>query len=72
MPSIPWLRASGLVVAVLCLPACKSDSDTPGPRFEPKGPLLRLETGKGACEGAAERVKHNIESSTRLKLSSHR
>ncbi|RKG66714.1 hypothetical protein D7V80_18810 [Corallococcus sp. CA054B] len=28
MPSIPWLRTSGLAVAVLCLSACDSDPDT--------------------------------------------
>ncbi|RKH94148.1 hypothetical protein [Corallococcus sp. AB038B] len=33
MPSIPWLRASGLAVAVLCLSACKSGSDTTELRF---------------------------------------
>ncbi|NRD56232.1 hypothetical protein [Corallococcus exiguus] len=33
MPSIPWLRASGLAVAVLCLSACDSDSDTTELRF---------------------------------------
>ncbi|MHA7627136.1 hypothetical protein [Corallococcus sp. M7] len=33
MPSIPWLRASGLAVAVLCLPACDSGSDITELRF---------------------------------------
>ncbi|WP_375742705.1 hypothetical protein NR800_28025 [Corallococcus interemptor] len=33
MPSIPWLRASGLAVAVLCLSACDSGSDTTELRF---------------------------------------
>ncbi|NOK34286.1 hypothetical protein D7W79_18045 [Corallococcus exercitus] len=36
------------------------------------GTTLRLETGKGACEGAAERVKHNIENSSKLLLASPR
>ncbi|RKH64974.1 hypothetical protein [Corallococcus aberystwythensis] len=34
------------------------------------GSTLRLESGKGACEGAAERVKHNIEASAKLSLAS--
>ncbi|MBN9681411.1 MULTISPECIES: hypothetical protein [unclassified Corallococcus] len=33
MPSIPWLRASGLAVAALCLSACDSGSDTTELRF---------------------------------------
>ncbi|WP_375755628.1 hypothetical protein [Corallococcus exercitus] len=36
------------------------------------GSTLRLESGKGACEGAAERVKHNIENSSKLSLASPR
>ncbi|MGE6762965.1 hypothetical protein ACQKGO_33450 [Corallococcus interemptor] len=36
------------------------------------GTTLRLETGKGACAGAAEPLKQNIEASTRMYLAAHR
>ncbi|WP_147468317.1 MULTISPECIES: hypothetical protein [Corallococcus] len=36
------------------------------------GTTLRLETGTGACAGAAERMQQNIEVSTRMYLASHR